>query len=297
MLKKLLWVLAAFCWCSYCYSESIAKYYGQTGNAARDGLTWDMSSILPIPPGLFINNVLYKYTIRKAVEDAVTVNVQNQNATGTGYIFRETDQWNAGSMDGTGIRKVIGVGSVNRSLWGDGSIEVQGNGRVENPSVLYTYTVDPCYDPQFDPNCPGYKKIIPEMPKVDYTIYDATSDADREQYQDGELYDDEKRELTEEELEELEKKEKEDREERLEKALSEADTSEFFAVSFAQAQILQSIDAATNINSYYTQNISGGVYNESISLPSTELPDNKQGLRNGLAQQLLHIQMVGSQYK
>jgi len=305
MLKKLLWVLVACCWASYSYSDGINPYYGYTGNAAVNGLSWNMRDVLPSPPGLDINGVIYNYTIRKQTEDSVTVNVQNENISGTGYIFRERDEWKPGSLDGTQINKVVPVVPSNRSLWGDGSIEVQGNGSVEDARVLYTYRVDPCYDPQYSPQCPGYKVIIPDIEIVDYEIYDATADAytqnacvegDTSSQCVAQKDDDDEGE-SEEEKEEREAEEEKDRKERLEEALAEADNSAMFANALAQSQILAAIDAARNINSYYAKTISGGVYNETISLPRTELPDNKQGLRNGLAQQLLHQQMVQSQYE
>lgn len=297
MLKKLLWALVACCWASYSYSESISPYYGYTGNAASNGLNWSMGNVLPDPPGLDIQTVIYSYTIRKQLEDSVTVNVQNENALGTGYIFRETDDWLPGSQDGTEIRKVVGVGNIHRSLWGDGSIDVNGPGSVENASVVYTYKVDPCYDPQFDPNCPGYELPRYEIPEVEYKIYDAVAEGDsnREQYSDDELYDDEEQ-LTDEEKAKLEEEEEKDSKERLEKALAAADNSALFAQALTMSQMIDTINSAVNMNSYYAANIPGGVYNESIVLIDKQLPENKNGLRNGLAQQLLHQQMVDMQY-
>jgi len=50
------------------------------------------------------------------------------------------------------------------------------------------------------------------------------------------------------------------------------------------------------MNSYYAANIQGGVYNDSLTLVDKKIEDNKQGLRNGFAQQLLHEQMIQEQY-
>jgi hypothetical protein len=282
----------------YSYSDSIAPYYGQTGNAAGNGLNWTMGDVLPTPPGLDINAVIYNYTIRKQTEDSVTVHVQNENANGTGYIFRETDEWKPGSLDGTQINKVVGVGTVHRDLWGDGSIVTEGNGSVEDPTVVYTYRVDPCYDPQFDPNCPGYKVPVPNVPEVDYEIYDATAgDADQAQYNpDDELYEDEEG-LSDEEKAKQEEEEEKDSKERLEKALAAADNSAMFAQALAQSQVLDQMNLITNMNAYYAATIPGGTYAESVTLVDKQLPDNKQGLRNNRAQQLLHQQMVDEQYK
>jgi len=280
-------------WPSYCYSESIQPYFGTTPNAAAGGNTWIMNNVLPTPPGLDINGVIYNYTIQKDVNDSAKVHVQNENVNGTGYIFRETDEWQAGSLGGTEIRKVVPViPNLARELWGNGSIEVEGNATVEDPNVVYMYKVDPCYDPQFDPNCPGYKVQIPEIEIVDIdsiyssnseTIEIATTETDYDIYEEDELLE------PEEEDEEREKM-------RLEAALSAVDNSEMFANAFAQAQILISMNMAIQMNSYYAANIQGGVYNDSLTLVDKKIEDNKQGLRNGFAQQLLHEQMIQEQY-
>jgi hypothetical protein len=174
--RKLLWVLVALL-PSYSYSESITPYSGQTGNAAANAHTWNMDNVLPSGvPGLDINAVIYRYTINKPTDEQVDVHVQNKNANGSGYIFRETDSWMPGSLSGTGINKAVPVVPSNRSLWGDGSIEVEGNGEVTDANVIYNYRVDPCFDPQFDPNCPGYVVPVPDIPVVSYEIYDATAD-------------------------------------------------------------------------------------------------------------------------
>jgi len=267
-----------------------------------------MGNVLPEPPGLDINAVIYNYTIRKELDDSVTVNVQNENANGTGYIFRETDEWKPGSPDGTQINKVVGVGSIPRSSWGDGSIDVQGNGSVEDPTVIYTYTVDPCFDSQFDPNCPGYKIPVPDIPVIDYdelysALDDENVDLDRQSCKEGDISTECKAILeeaeegkSEEELKKEEEEEKKDSKERLEKALSAADNSALFANALAISQVLDSVNAATNITSYYAKSLAGGTYNDSVVLADKQLPENKRGLRNGLAQQLLHNKMIDMQY-
>ena len=260
-----------------------------------------MPDVLPEPPGLDIETVIYSYTIRKQTEDQVDVYVGNENANGTGYIFREHDEWRPGSLDGTQINKVVGVGSVHRDLWGDGFIDVEGNGSVEDANLIYNYRVDPCYDPQFDPNCPGY-----EIPKIDIPEFDiadlydakANGDADQEEWDpNDERFYDEEEGSSEEELAEREAEEEKDSKERLEKALAAADNSALFAQALAKSQVLDTINQATNMDSYYAQSIDGGSYSDSVQLTDSQLPDNRRGLRNNLAQQILHQQMVDSQYK
>lgn len=255
-----------------------------------------MGNVLPDPPGLEIDNVIYSYRIQKETGEHVDVYVYNENANGTGYIFREHDEWRPGSLSGTQINKVVPLGRLHRDLFGDGGIDVQGNGSVTDPSVVYTYRVDPCYDPQFDPNCPGYQlPAIPPPPDIE--IYDAlaSGDANQVQWRDPEEDDIDDEELSEEELAALEEEEEKDRKERLEEALFEAGRAALFAEALAMSQMKDSVQI--NMNNYYAKSIPGGEYKESVVLADRQLPDAKNGLRNGFAQQLLHQQMVEMQYK
>ena len=301
MLKKLPLLAALVCWAGYSYSESIAPYHGVTPNAAAQAHTWSMDNVLPSGvPGLDINLVIYSYTPRKNTADDMVVHIQNQNSEGTGYIFRESDDW-SGAPGGTTIRKAVPVIPTNRSQWGDGSIEVEGTGTVEDAFVFYNYRVDPCYDPQFDPNCPGYvKPQPPEIEIVDIdSLYDPFADSavtDALASTDTDRYEDEEESSEEEKKKEKEEEEK-DSKERLEKALAAAESTLLFAEALAQNQLLQSMNMAINMNAYYASSIDGGTYKEPITLVDKQLPENKQGLRNGFAQQLLHEKMVEMQYK
>lgn len=284
-------------WPSYCYSESIQPYFGTTPNAAAGGNTWIMNNVLPTPPGLDINGVIYNYTIQKDVNDSAKVHVQNENANGTGYIFRETDEWQAGSLGGTEIRKVVPViPNLARELWGNGSIEVEGNATVEDPNVVYMYKVDPCYNPQFDPNCPGYKIPVPVIATPEIEIYDATEDEYVNLSNDEKLLLEENEKTIEEELEEDEEEAaKRKRDYRL-AMLADTNAAQLFAEN-QRIQLMNDIMQNQVNNAYLNKTINGGVYNETITMVDKKIEDNKQGLRNGFAQQLLHEQMIQEQYK
>jgi len=297
MLKRLLLGALVGFLPSYCYSDNIAPYYGTTGNAAQSGLSWSMKDVLPAPPGLDINGVFYRYTPNKNTADDMKVHVQNERANGTGYVFRDTEDW-SGHPGGIEVRKVIGIGDIPREAWGNGSIEVEGTGTVDDATVIYSYKVDPCYDPQFSPSCPGYKTPVPVVPTVNLDdLYDATKD----EYVN--LNDEEKlsREENEERLAEEEEKEKAEAEEkkrkyRLEKLMSISDA----AALFAETQIIEQMNGIMQDqlnNTYLAATIPGGQYKETIRLVDAKLPENKAGLRNGLAQQILHEKMVSQQYK
>jgi hypothetical protein len=252
-----------------------------------------MRNVLPTPPGLDIQNVIYSYRIRKETADLVSVDVQNANASGTGFIFKSTDDWKPGSLSGTQINKVVGVGSVPRQLWGDGSIEVRGPGSVYETNVVYTYKVDPCYDPQFNPGCPGYKPQMPNISEFDIsTIYDGTKDARKDNItieQDKENLENNEEEK-EEALEEIRRKY------RLEKAMSAIDKNALVADMARLDLINASASAALERQGYYSAVIPGGVYKDSVVLIDNKLPDSRTGLRNGLAQQLLHQKMIDMQF-
>jgi hypothetical protein len=256
-----------------------------------------MGNVLPEPPGLDINGVIYSYTIQKEVDDSVDVHVQNENALGSGYIFRETDSWEPGSLGGTQINKNVPViPGIPRAAWGDGSIVTEGDGSVSDATVIYTYKVDPCYDPQYDPNCPGYKVTVPDIPEVDLaSLYDTVSDENVTLDRNVTI------EQNEENLDENERKKEEAEEElkrkyRLEKALSAVDASALFAESVRIQQMNELAGMAVTTQGYYAASIPGGAYNDSVVLVDTKLPDSNNGLRNGLAQQLLHEQMIDEQY-
>jgi len=253
--------------------------FGTSNNAAAGGSSWGMSSSLfPLYPisATEINGVFYRYTAVKAPNDPYTVSVQNEAANASGYIFRETDDWTGGS--GGTIQKFVPVPYSPLGDWGDGSIEQVGVGSVEEPLVLYSYRYDPSLVQQQE---------LPEIPAV--SVYDALSDnyvtaslepTDRELYEDDELN----------------KSDSEEEDDgRLEKALAAQENALTMAGNLTQASILQAMNTATNLNSYYAAQIKGGVYRESVVLKDKNIPDNKRAFRS-LGQQKLHTDMVNQQY-
>jgi hypothetical protein len=228
-------------------------------------------------PGLDINGVFYRYTAVKDPNDPYTVSIQNEAANGSGYIFRETDDWSGGS--GGTIQKYVPVPYSPLGDWGTGSIEQVGIGSVEDPVVIYNYRVDPDRLQQQE---------LPEIPAV--PVYDALADGyvtaaleptNRELYEDDELN-------------------KSDSEEaddgRLEKALAASDNALTIGVGMSQNALLQAMNVATNMNTYYAANIPGGAYRETVVLKDKNIPDNRRALRS-LGQQKLHTEMIEEQYR
>jgi hypothetical protein len=287
-------VLAAFSAFWPCYSFSDPYTYGTTSNAAALGSTWTMTdAILGVPaiPGMDINGVLYRYTTVKDPDDPFTVTIQNEDTEG-GYIFSETDDWSG--LPGNTINKYIPLELTPISRWGDGEIATEGQGEVQDPTVVYTYRFDECFNAEITPGCPGY--IDPtsyqiEVPEIE--IYDALNDdavVNALAETDPSLYEDEDEEAKDED-EEDEKKED------LEKGLAAVENALTLANNVSQETVLRAMNASVNMNTYYVAQISGGAYPERNKLVDTQIPDNGNGLRNGLAQQLLHNQMVDMQYE
>jgi hypothetical protein len=261
--------------------------YGYSANAAAGGANWAMSEpvlgVAPVP-GVDITGVIYRYTAIKERPDDFSVSIQNENAVDGGYIFRSTDDWSGKS--GQTINKLVPVGYSPIKYWGDGSIETTGVGSVEDPTVIYTYRVDPCFDPQSDPSCPAYVAPLPDLPVItpynaleDDAVGIATAETDRELYEDDEV----------------EKKDKDEEEEPdMEKALAANDNALTIANQMTQNAMLRAMNPVT-MTQYYAATIPGGTYQEAVVLIDNNLPDNKRAFRS-MANDKLHTKMVEEQY-
>ena len=282
--QRLVWVLLLALY-PYCL-HSEPYYYGATGNAASTSLGWGMDSILPSIAGVDINGLLYRYTTVKDPDADMKVHVGNHNASGDGYTFRETDDWSG--VPGNTIVKSFPLSNIPASKWGTGFVEVEGEGTVKDAVVIYNYRLDKCYDPQSDPTCAGYVKPMPVLPEV--VVYDALEDdavtdtLEAEEFQ----YDEDGKVIVDEEEEEEDT--------RIEMGLTASANALTLFKSQGQDDIIMSINQQTNIAMYYNANINGGTLNDAAGLQDGTIPDNKKALRNNLAQQILHEQMVDMQY-
>lgn len=272
---------------SYSYSSEIV--YGSTGNAASQALSWAMANVLPQQAGLQVGSVIYRYTAIKDPSSDMLVHVQNQDALGSGYVFRETDDWSG--LPGNTINKIVSVNDIPIQRWGDGSIAVEGNGQVSDPSVIYTYKYDPCFNPQSNPACPGYQPPVPDQEAIDHSIYDALDDSAvlaATAETDPDLYDRDRKRKT-----------KSDKQEDaiIQQGLAASENALNISSDTAQAFMIDAMANENRFNPYYKAAIAGGSYTDAVSMPNRDLPDNNKGLRNNLAQQILHERMVDLQYK
>jgi hypothetical protein len=248
-----------------------------------------MTNILPKVAGLQINGVVYSYTAEKNPEDDMLVHISNLRAGGTGYIFRNTDNWS--KLPGNTIQRAVPVDRIFAENWGAGSIEVEGKGRVLDASVVYTFQYDPCFDPQSSPECPGYE--APIQYSVDTVEIDDPLDDEfvRKEYERKASVDDE--DEREKARARAASSAAERRQNRLEAALSAVNTALLTAEATVAANDFFSL---AEIPDNYQIQIPGGEYKETVRLADAKLPDNPSGIRNTWAQQLLHEQMVDLQY-
>tara|TARA_B100001094_G_scaffold302796_1_gene330353 strand:+ start:210 stop:953 length:744 start_codon:yes stop_codon:yes gene_type:complete len=246
-----------------------------------------MANVLPEGIGLDVNGLIYKYTTVKNPEDDMLVHVGNLNANGDGYIFKETDDWSG--VAGNTIAKSFALPNIPSGQWGNGSIDVEGTGEVKDAVVIYSYRLDKCFNPQADPSCAGYRRPVP--PVIEYEIYNALEDDAVVENIDVKAeadYDEDKAKRDDEEEEE--------KQSRIELGLAQAENALTLTLDQGQSQIINAMNSSTNIDTYYNSKINGGIYKDTLVLNGGNLPDNKKGLRNNLAQQLLHNQLVDLQY-
>lgn len=270
----------------YSYSEII---YESSGNAASNGVNWVMANVIPQHTGLAVNGVVYRYTTVKNTEDDMVVYVQNENAQDGGYIFREADDWSG--LPGNTISKVIPMPYIPIEYWGDGSIEIEGDGSITDPSVIYTYRYDDkCLGEVLDPDCPGYVAPVIEVPEPEIETSDeyVQNEIDRKatlRDEDQELRDSKK--VGKEKGKEIARN-------NLEKMLG---TIIDDALQISSQQLHNRLIALNFIPPQYNVALPSTTYEDTVVLKDSELPDNKNARRSNLAQQKLHQEMVDSQYQ
>lgn len=275
---------------SYSYSYSESLQYGTTNNAAANGLTWDMMDVLPAPGGLMLNGMIYQYTIDKDPTDQTKVHVQNEDAINGGYIVKETDDWS--NLPGSTINKLIRLPEIPMEYFGDGSIEVEGKGTISNPTVVYSYKLDPCFVPLTDPSCPGYIEALYAWMKENGLLPD---DADIDDpFFSKYVQDVLNREAELEEDEETNTEEEKEEDEEIER-LNAGASIEALGDPAAQIAMMEAMSTIPNFDQYYEVSIQGGFYEDTLVLEDKNIPDNAKAMRN-LAQDTLHRSMVRSQY-
>jgi hypothetical protein len=219
-----------------------------------------------------INSVIYKYTTEKDTESDLVVSVYNKG------VFEEVDDW-SGLPSGS-IVKYVPLPVTPVSEFGEGGIDVVGDGSVHSTSLRYNYRIESILETTNKPI--EYVPII----NTDIELYNALEDDSiSSEEADVEYSDDEESDDTD------------DNKDRRKRALRASEAAIGNAMAISQDLVMQAMTAATDMTSYYATAIKGGVYDDNIQLLDSRLPKNRKGLRNGLAQQILHTKMVDEQYK
>lgn len=275
---------------SYSFSD-VLEQPGVTNNAIQNGnLTWDMLDVLPLPGGIMVNGVIYRYNVEKNPDSSFKVTIQNENADGSGYIFREVDDWSG--VPGNTISKSLPLDNVPIEYFGMGSLSTEGEGEVNDPFVGYSYKLDPCFIPLTDPSCPGYLDALYDWLKENGLLSDDMGPNDP--FYDELVQATLNRETELEDKDEKNKEENKEESEEIDK-LNDGASIEALGDPSVQESIMQSLSTIPNFENYYDVKIQGGIYEETIILQDTRLPDNRRALSN-LAQDSVHRSMVRFQY-
>jgi len=273
-----------------CSSSVHAYTFGYTPNVAISGLEWTMTPTYLGANGIGgmdVSGVTYKYTPIKNKNDDYVVTLENDKVGG-GYVFQDVQDWSQ-REGGIEVRRTIALPYTPIALFGDGRLKQEGTGSIEGADVRYIYRFDHCFDPQSDPNCPGYKKPppppLPEIPDYDALQDESVAIAQKET----------DRKLSKEDQAEKEEDEEED-EESLEFMLADVENAIAMANEIAQSVILQQLNNVTNLTNYYVSTIPDNYYPDAVALQGGTIVDNRRALRS-LSQDARMNEMIEEQYK
>ena len=268
---------------------------GVSNNAAANGLGWSMGTVVPQNSGITITGMLYQYTVNKEKADDLTVTIRNED-TQYGidpeivnpYVFSYTDDWSG--RDPETIRKIVNGMRISGLRFGDGEIVTDGTGTVSDPEVRYLYNFDPCYDPLYDPTCPGYDEAVLAW-ALQYVKWEDIDINDP-------YYLKEVQDVLNQEAEAVETiNNDEEPEEETDKKMNElASDSGFAEYSAINNNIYSNLTRINIIESYYGIDIPGNEYQDNAFYEASEMSDNATAMRS-LAQDNVHKQMVRSQYE
>jgi len=284
-------VLSLSVFSQYSWADSV---YGVTNNAAQDALSWSMTDVLPdfSSPNvtLQVNGVTYFYVMTKDTVDDVKVYIRNEDTVNGGYIFEEVDDWSG--LPSNSIQKNFRFTGIPGEQWGDGSMEVEGNGVISNPSMTYSYRMDVteqdiiCITPLSNPSCPGFLDALTKyLEGLDYV------DPDDEFYEYW-------LELQEKKKSEVEESEVVQTNDTLENSLKTDPNVGGLIDNDFQDGILKQLSNEPLFITYYDTTYNQGLIDypdKHIIEDKMQMPDNNRALRQ-LASDAKHYSMVRSQY-
>jgi len=253
-----------------------------------------MQNILPAQTGLTIEGIYHKYTITKDANADAIVSITNENINGTDYIYEYNDNWN--QLPSNTKFKYDPIASSLGSLWGKGQIKIIGDGTLSDVNIRYQYKFDTCFIPLSDPSCPDFKNALYQY-LMDNGLLNNEPTVDDPYYSEWLKFQLEQRA----EEEELEAPKEEEQEEEQEEKLTMQD---LFSVDslmkslsdpLEQVKMLQEMASLEKLEGYYTVEIQGGHYEDTVKLVDGSIKDNFSVLRN-LTQSKVHEEMINMQY-
>ena len=252
-----------------------------------------MTNILPQALGLKVNGIYHRYTIEKDPTTDSLVKICNENPNGNGCTYLHVDDWS--QQPGSTKIQYDPVSILGETL-GKGSITVEGDGTITDSIIHYDYVYDTCDEPINDPRCPGYESALLAFlldngllndPDVENPYLDEYVQLQLNKKAEQEEDDGNKEEIVEE---------KEEEKETLQEQLAVGGATEKIANIAEQNEMMVALSQAPKLNSYYSQDIKGGEYKDTITLKDNEIVDNKRALRS-LSSDTRHREIVRSQYK
>jgi len=268
--------------------------YGVTNNAAQNGLNWSMTGVLPdfSSPNvsLQVNGVTYYYVMSKDPSEDAKVYIRNEDPINGGYVFEEVDDWSG--LPGNSIQKNFRFTGIPGEQWGQGSMEVEGNGTISDPSMIYSYRMDIttdsiiCTNPLSDPSCPGF---LDAVYKYVSGIEIMTPDEEFYEYWVS-LQESRKVEVEEDDVVILEEEEEE-----LEILLRSDPVVGGLVDIQKQQETLKKLTNDLLFHPYYEITYQGNDYPDKHELEDKLLSDNNRALRQ-LAGSAKYYSMVRSQY-
>ena len=276
------------------YSWGQDSIYGVTNNAAQNGLNWSMAGVLPdfSSPNvsLQVNGLTYYYVISKDPSQDAKVYIRNEDPINGGYVFEEVDDWSG--LPGNSIQKNFRFSGIPGERWGQGSIEVEGDGTVSDPSMIYSYRMDItpdsiiCTNPLSDPSCPGF---LDAVYKYVSGIEIMTPDEEFYEYWLS-LQESRKVEVEEDNVVILEEEDEE-----LELLLRSDPTVGGLIDISRQEDRLKELSNVPLLHPYYNISYQENEYPDKYELEDKKMPDNNRALRQ-LAGSAKYYSMVRSQY-
>tara|TARA_B110000438_G_scaffold22722_1_gene20637 strand:+ start:3414 stop:4178 length:765 start_codon:yes stop_codon:yes gene_type:complete len=254
-----------------------------------------MTRILPAEAGLKVQGIFHKYTITKDSNSNATVSIVNKNTSGVGNIYERHDNW-----DQLPSNTKLGFDTITPTLgtsFGNGSISIDGQGKLSDVIVAYNYMFDTCAIPLTDSSCPGYEDALMKYLR-DNGLIDAEPDINDPYYDDWVQFQlNQKPEPSEEEAEKEKQAEEEAEQElKIEKALAVVGAAEQIGDPTKQLLMMSQMMSVGTLDVYYGATINGGTYEDTVQLKDGIIVDNFKALRN-LAQDKAHRAMVRSQYE